>query len=246
MATVQSAVSNALRSLLRSTGREVVPYTPKNFRSLFLKRVLDEARIDLFLDVGANAGQTGHTLREIGYTGSIFSFEPLAQPFAKLQNACADDPDWRASNVALGTEEGENMMHVMEFDTSSSMLRPEASFLDRLPGSSELQEEVIQVQTLEQVTRQQKLHDRSVYLKIDTQGSELDVLRGGEDILSGIDFVEAETSLVKLYEGQNLIHDVLAWMYDHGFRAINVFPHFMEDDTGFFSQADVVFTRMSA
>lgn len=244
MATIRSATSNALRSLLRSTGREVVPYTSKNFRSLFLKHILDSSDIDVVLDVGANAGQTGHALRELGYTRAIFSFEPLAQPFAELQDACANDQDWHAFNIALGAEEGENEMHVMEFDASSSMLRPEASFLDRLPGSSELREETIQVQTLSHVVREHTLSDRSVYLKIDTQGSELDVLHGGEDVLSHIDYVETETSLIQLYEGQNLLHDVSSWMYDHGFRAINIFPHFMEDDTGFFSQADIVFTHM--
>jgi hypothetical protein len=54
-------------------------------------------------------------------------------------------------------------------------------------------------------------------IKLDTQGSELDVLRGAERALHGCALVIIETEFNPLYEGQALFCDVDRFLRDHGF-----------------------------
>lgn len=67
---------------------------------------LKRSGITLFLDVGANSGFTGRTLREGGYGERIVSFEPIADCYAQLEAAARDDPLWQARHTALGERDG--------------------------------------------------------------------------------------------------------------------------------------------
>ncbi len=59
-------------------------------------------------------------------------------------------------------------------------------------------------------------------LKIDTQGSELDILRGAENSFSTIGLVEVEVEFTEMYDGQPLFGDVAAFMVDHGYELLYI------------------------
>jgi hypothetical protein len=65
------------------------------------------------------------------------------------------------------------------------------------------------------------------FLKIDTQGSELDILRGAEQSLKAAAMVELEVEFVEVYKGQPLFHDVSQFMADRGFELLYL-NRFME------------------
>lgn len=55
------------------------------------------------------------------------------------------------------------------------------------------------------------------FLKLDTQGSELDILRGGERLLATVRALEIEVELNPIYRGQPLFGDVDRFLRDRGF-----------------------------
>ncbi|MGD0568046.1 MAG: FkbM family methyltransferase [Candidatus Sulfotelmatobacter sp.] len=57
-------------------------------------------------------------------------------------------------------------------------------------------------------------------LKLDTQGSELSILRGARHTLARTAFVEVEVEFCPMYEGQPLFSDVDVWMRSHGFELL--------------------------
>lgn len=74
-------------------------------------RALEYLRVDLVLDVGANAGQYSQSLREHGDKGRIVSFDPLSITHAILANAAVGDARWEiAPRTAVGSECGTAML----------------------------------------------------------------------------------------------------------------------------------------
>ncbi|MCZ4221795.1 FkbM family methyltransferase [Pedobacter rhodius] len=54
-------------------------------------------------------------------------------------------------------------------------------------------------------------------IKLDTQGSELEILKGGEKVLQTAQLVLVEVSLLQIYKGAPLVDEVINFMKDRGF-----------------------------
>jgi FkbM family methyltransferase len=80
-------------------------------------------------------------------------------------------------------------------------------------------------------------------IKIDTQGSELDVLRGAEQILPQTDFIIMEVSLFGFFKGGPQLYDCMEFMKARGFVAYDIFdPQYRLLD-GAMSQIDIAFVQ---
>jgi FkbM family methyltransferase len=80
-------------------------------------------------------------------------------------------------------------------------------------------------------------------LKIDTQGAELEVLKGAEAILPETEFVILETSLFELFKGGVLFYDCLSYMNDKGFVVYDVFDLRYRLLDGALAQVDLAFVK---
>src|ERR1700739_3168333 len=83
---------------------------------------LEDRKIDLVIDVGANRGQFGESLRENGYRGRILSFELLSAEFKILSQTAAADRNWEVHRCGLGAATGTAMLHVSKLSVFSSIL----------------------------------------------------------------------------------------------------------------------------
>jgi hypothetical protein len=82
-----------------------------------------------------------------------------------------------------------------------------------------------------------------VLLKIDTQGYELEVLRGAPAMLARASAVQIEMSLAPLYEGQLLMRDLWQVLEDAGFELWTLVPVFVDPGSGRLLQVDAAFFR---
>lgn len=80
--------------------------------SKHLLNVLANKNIECVIDVGANEGQYGVFLREIGYKGYIVSFEPVNSVYDILKENCDQDNKWSCYNFALGDKNEEKIINV--------------------------------------------------------------------------------------------------------------------------------------
>ena len=83
----------------------------------------------------------------------------------------------------------------------------------------------------------------SIYLKIDVQGAEADVLAGAASLLQSVRGVQLELSLVPLYEGETRYRDMLDRMDGLGFDLHAVVPGFTDERSGRLLQMDGIFFR---
>ena len=114
------------------------------------------------------------------------------------------------------------------------------------PESAYVGSEEVEVRTLDSLFEDIRPEKEAVLLKIDTQGYELEVLRGAEQSLPRVCMAQLEVSVVPLYEGAPVMADVLAFMQDAGFSLMQLEPVLIDPATGRLLQLDATFCRLDA
>lgn len=239
-------IIEVFRRFVNSFGFDVVRYSPRNDLVKVRERVLKDLDISLVLDVGANEGLYGQQLRDTGYRGKIVSFEPLKEPFDKLMHRSGLDKDWICRKEALGDVNGIARIHVGNRSSISSMLAMHPSLAEIAPELGMFDQEDTAVARLDCLWEDLCVSERSgnVYLKIDVQGFECQVLEGCAGVLDRVSAVEIELSLRELYKGQCLIDEALCWLRTHGFTCVHIEPSFVDHRRGHILQMDGIFLRL--
>jgi FkbM family methyltransferase len=232
-----------IRSWTRRFGWDLVPYNAAQHPLPRRRRLIEHLDVDTVLDIGANTGQFGLELRESGYSGRIVSFEPLTDAFKQLQTAARGDSDWRAMNIALGDTPGLQTIHLAGNSESSSLREMLPLHLDAAPYSRYTGDETVRVETLDAMFDDVCRDSRNIYMKIDTQGYEAQVLSGAANCLARIDTIQVEMSLAPLYAGQALFGELYAKLTGSGYVLVGVENNFGDARTGQLLQIDGIFHR---
>lgn len=226
-----------VRRIVRQTGfrRQIAPTFVDVMRC---------QRIDVVLDVGANDGDFGREIRDEGYRGRIVSFEPNPAAYERLCKAIVNDPLWEAHQLGLGDVPGELTLSISNADVFSSFKGTTefgaASFHARQASTEQVQ--VVRLDDF--LDGRADLLSRT-YLKIDTQGFEMEVLRGAGDALRRIAAVQAELGLVKTYRNEDDWLDIILWMRRHGFEVGTAICNSAISEAAQVREFDFVFVRRS-
>jgi FkbM family methyltransferase len=233
----------AHRSLQTLTGCDVVRYHPNNFQALRRSRLIRAAGITCVLDVGANTGQYGKELRETGYIGRLVSFEPMLEAFQELTRGAARDKSWECIRIAIGSCDGTASLNVSANHVSSSILPLHQALLDAAPDCRYVRIQDTPVRSLDSLADTLFRPLDSIWLKLDVQGFERQVLDGAKNTLTRVQAVEVELSLRPLYEGQTLYLSMIQFMEQRGFALASLAPGFLDERTGRLLQFDGIFLR---
>lgn len=170
------------------------------------------------LDVGASRGQFAIFAQENFPGAAITCFEPQPGPARDLRLLLGEKV--KLVDSALGPQPGTATMNVSAQDDSSSLLTIGRRQVVEFPGTHSDHTIEVPVTTLDDAI--DLPIERPCLLKIDVQGYELDVLRGGVYVLRQVDVALVECSFVELYEGQALADEVIRFMLDLGFHLAGV------------------------
>jgi FkbM family methyltransferase len=214
--------------------------------------LLDRYRVDCVLDVGANVGQFAVELRRNGFRGHIVSFEPVPAFAETLEKLAADDDKWVVQRLALGSTEGIVPMQVQR--TFSSLLPASEYGKHRFSASREGagREPVLvplrRLDTLLDELLQDVRADGEpprVFLKMGTQGFDLEVFRGIGERLEQVVGLQSEMALLSSYEQMPRMPDALAIYEAAGFEISGLYPVTSELD-GRVIEYDCVMVRANA
>jgi FkbM family methyltransferase len=233
-----------LQRLARRLGYALTPRRKAKEPRAQLVAVLERFGITCVLDVGANRGQYGALLREWGYRGRIVSFEPLAGDHAALTRRAAADPAWQvAPRMALGARDGEVEIAVSAESDMSSILPQSALLRQVSPSSAVVGKETVPLRRLDAVAGAYLRADDRVFLKIDTQGYEAEVLAGAGALLKRLAGIQLEISLIPLYEGEQAFRAAFDALVALGFEPYLLLPGYFERKLARQLQVDGVFMR---
>ena len=209
--------------------------------------ILKLYRIDCVIDVGANHGQYARRLRGAGYRGHIVSFEPVAETFARLSASAAGDPKWSVHRCALGREEAVATMHVVP-GTLSSVLEPTAFGYDRYRQFHDATTEDVPVRRLDAMLDEVTAGLRAprLYLKLDTQGYDLEVFAGLGERAREFAGLQSEVAVMQIYEGMPMMPEAIATYTAAGFEISALYPVSRQSRTGRVVEFDCVMVRADA
>lgn len=232
-----------IKRIARSFGYNISRYSPAYHCEARRIALLKHYNIDILFDVGANTGQYGLSMRELGYTRRIVSFEPLSGVFSQLKNVAAQDGVWDAFNFGLGDFDGEAEINIAGNTASSSLLNMLPRHSDAAPESAYVGTEKITVKKLDAIFTDLLGNAKRPFMKIDTQGYTKPVLDGAARSLDSIRGMQVEIALTPLYAGEVLLPDMVRLLNDRGFRLMSIEPGFADPGTGQLLQVDCIFFR---
>ena len=177
--------------------------------------------IDCVFDVGASIGLYGEFLRnEVGYRGQILSFEPVKANVKRLRQSGIGDRHWAVFDFALGDREAVKSINIMKSYLFTSFLMPDAVTVPYFGDLNHVVgEEAVMVRRLDDIfdSLRQEYSFENPFLKIDTQGYDLAVLKGCAANLNKFAAIQTEASVKPLYQAMPGFLDIYDYLTPYGF-----------------------------
>ncbi|MGQ0827065.1 MAG: FkbM family methyltransferase [Bacteroidota bacterium] len=233
------------KKVFQNFGILIRKYTPATSEELRRIKLLQHYNIDLVFDIGANKGQYATGIMDAGYTNKIVSFEPLTSAHSIIEKESKKHNNWTvAPRCAIGSKKEEIEINISANSVSSTLLNMLDTHIQGAPESKIVGKEKVQVYPLDEIGNNYIKDTKNMFLKIDVQGFEQEVLKGAEIMITKAKGIEMEISLVPLYEDQNwLLPQVLNYMQQKGFTLTSIVPAFTDNVTGKVLQCNGIFFR---
>jgi len=181
-------------------------------------------KVEKIVHVGAHEGQEVEEYLENFSNAEINLFEPQPNLFAILKSKYEKRKNINLYDFALGSEAGSSTMYsASNGGLSSSFYKPKEHLIEHPEIKFELQDNIFQIKTLNQ------LNILNIdFLNIDTQGYEMEVLKGSTSALENdIKYIILEVNKRELYEGCPLVYDIDKFLKTYNF--IRTDTHFWLD-----------------
>jgi len=209
-----------------------------------IDRWLYERSIGTIIDIGAHVGKFSLPFRDRFHNAMIYAFEPLPDAYEKLVANFYGDTHFKAYNVALGNDNKVIKFHRSSRATSSSVLKLADSHKEAFPDSAKETIEDVELRKLDDffVDGKNPLKN-DVFIKLDVQGFEYDVLLGGKQTVPKASLIVCEVSFERLYEKQKLFADIFHLLEDYGFEFRGILSQIFHPQNGKVLQTDAVFMK---
>ena len=186
----------------------------------------------LFIDIGANEGQSVKKAYHFFDDVKVISYEPLKSCSEKLNALKEKYSNFEWFNVAMsGSKEKVTIYECAESGLSSALMFDDSySYHGTTNKDSMINSCLVQTTTFREEWSVWKKYGDIRVLKIDTQGTELGILKNGADILASgsIHIIMIEIMTVNKYINQGSYVDLLKFFDENGFVLYTIRPIYRE------------------
>ncbi len=166
------------------------------------------------VDVGAYHGEWTKEMQEVFPNSSFLMVEPMSEK-ANLLDEMANQSNGKIRfEQALLAAQANQEVVFHQGETASSVL---AEHKD----NDDFEKVTKQTTTLALLLEKNQIN-KIDFLKIDTQGYELEILKGATEALKNTDVVLLEVSLLDIHQNVPLLHEVCNFMYQYGFVTYDI------------------------
>lgn len=240
--------ANLVNIGLAAAGLTMSKLPERNTLERQLKTIFKNQKVDCVIDVGAHHGEFGQVLREIGYQGRVVSFEPSEVAFRRVSEISGRDSLWEVHRLCLGN--GNGIAEIQKFrSTEFNSLHAPTAFAAASWYSGHMEPEGVEsvpMRRLDSLLPELQIDPRkmNIYLKIDTQGHDVQVIQGASGFLSEVNAIQTELSALRLYEEVPTIGEALLYFRELGFLPAGFFAVPSSKNPAPIIEWDCVFTRV--
>ncbi len=177
-----------------------------------LKKILEQEKIESLIHVGGHKGEEADFYNSYGLSRVIY-FEPIKQFYLEIIEKIKSKnlSNFEAFNIALGSENKNEEIYVADGDSSGS-----SSLLEPRPSDITFsKKEMIEIKTYT------SLGISNIDLAvIDTQGYELEVLKGMGDQIKEFKYLVVEFSLFEGYINQVVFKELEDYLNSNSFTRV--------------------------
>jgi len=185
------------------------------------------------VDIGASGGLQNHWQAAEKYL-QVIGFEPDEREFSNLISSEQSNAI-RYLNTALYKKAARLDFFLAKKQMVSSILKPNRSFLDDFPEANRFDIEKtikLQADSIDHQFEKHQIKDVD-FIKIDTQGSELSILEGANNILKNSVFgLEIEVEFSEIYKNQPLFSEIDNFIRKFGFQLFDLKPYYWKRKAG--------------
>ncbi len=173
-------------------------------------------------DLGARGGHLGEINNLKPYL-SYYGFDADKEECKKIESIPHEDfHSYKILPYYVGKDEGVIDFHLFRDLGSSSKLKPSQYFKNNYSASHEITSTVsVESSTMDFILTSNSLALPD-FIKLDTQGTELEILKYSPQSLGNCLLIESEIEIIEMYEGQPLIGEFLSFMDNNGFEVLYI------------------------
>lgn len=237
-------LKSAIRRLFYRIGYDIRGLKHANTEQTAAKSLLGQTKPVAVLDVGANIGQYVDMIRELGFKGKVVSFEATEEAHSVLAARAKRTSNWIAAPLgALGAEKGSIEINIAGNLVSSSLLDMKPLHVQAAPESAYVGRQRVKIERLDVVAPDLIPPSGDLYLKIDTQGYEREVLKGSLGLLPRVTALQLELSIAALYDKAPSLVEMLDYSAQLGYELFNLVPGYKDVNSGRVYQLEGFFIR---
>ena len=143
----------------------------------------------------------------------------------------------------MGNKNSKNVINISKNSVSSSLLDISEEHIKNAPDSETIDQQQTEEIRLDDIFLELDIENKNLFLKIDTQGYEFQVLEGAKKSLDKFKGILVEVSLVELYEDQKKWQEIVDFVQSYGFKLWSVDRGFTNKINGKTLQMDLCFFK---
>jgi FkbM family methyltransferase len=235
-----------LKKLINLAGYDIYnihkTYLPNDDAYLVKKRLLKNIPRPVIFDVGAFDGSVSVKYSNIVENSRIYAFEPSKSSYDMLLQAIKGKENIYPYNLGLGNSNRKSTFHLNNFAPTSSLLPSIYQDTSQNSGNAYTTIKTVEIDivTIDDFCTKNNI-SRIDLLKIDTQGTEYQVIEGAKNMINEgrIGMIYTEIITIPTYTGQVMLHEFLKLIHDFGFNLFNFYNY--EFHEGQLGQMDAIF-----
>lgn len=201
------------------------PFTVFKHRSMFgltfRRNFIKYVDPDCVFDIGANIGQFVTDVRSVNSQVPIFSFEPVNAAFFQLKVIQERDNHFQAIKCGIGESGTRNLYVSDNYSLSSSVYSPDEHLNFAKNVNFEFRQTANFISLVDAIYRYARGKER-IFLKIDVQGAELEVLSNLTSMRNVISGIIVEASFTSLYSSGATFYKTLEILHEAGFSVVKI------------------------